>query len=188
MQKNLSSYELFHEVFFEYYKPLCQYALTLIKEPHDSEDIVQEVLLRIWEKRQDLLDKKEIKFYLFTAVHNNCLTSQEKKKKLVTVEYTGQEKISDLPAYAIEKNSEPDISSLVEEALDRLPPKCREVFVLSRISKLTYQQIADISGISVKTVENQMGKALRVMRAFLKEKQVLGVNSILFFSIMAMLQ
>jgi RNA polymerase sigma-70 factor (ECF subfamily) len=50
MQKNLSSYELFHEVFFEYYKPLCQYAFTLIKEPHDSEDIVQEVLLRIWKK------------------------------------------------------------------------------------------------------------------------------------------
>ncbi|MEO6733450.1 MAG: RNA polymerase sigma-70 factor [Ferruginibacter sp.] len=188
MQKSLSSYELFQQVFFEHYKPLCQYALTLTKDPHDCEDIVQEVLLRIWEKRQDLLDKKEIKFYLFTAVHNNCITSQGKKRKLFTVEYTGQEKISDSPVFSIEKKAELDVNELVKEALDRLPPKCREVFVLSRLSNLTYHQIAALLGISVKTVENQMGKAIRMMRSFLKEQQALSISSTLFISLIAMVR
>lgn len=173
MQNDLSPYQLFQEVFYRFYKPLCQYAGSIVQEPHACEDIVQEIFLKIWEKKQELLPKEEIRFYLFRAVHNNCLTFLEKNKKnafspLTGLENTGMDEV--LPG--TRRMPEPDINSLVAEALNRLPPKCREVFLLSRVSKLTYQQVAATLGISVKTVENQMGKAIGVMRNFVKEKKV----------------
>lgn len=172
MQQNAESYQMFRKVFFEQYKPLCQYALTLVKEPDTCEDIVQDILLKVWEKKQDLLGKEEIRFYLFAAVRNNCLTVLEKKKKLVVVELTGYEKNSHNEEGAANAAVDADTNELVEEALSRLPPKCREVFMMSRISKLTYREIADALGISVKTVENQMGKALGIIRLFMKERWV----------------
>jgi len=65
---------------------------------------------------------------------------------------------------------ETDFDTLLKNALENLPPKCREVFVLSRVSNLTYKQIGDSLGISIKTVENQMGKALKILRAYVRQK------------------
>jgi RNA polymerase sigma-70 factor (family 1) len=151
------------------YAPLCRYALTLVKEPHICEDIVQESFLRIWEKRQDLIGTRGLSYYLYTAVRNNCLTFLEKQKKTVTGAITGD--------IAADAPTEPDIQpevdydTLFRNAVEQLPPRCREVFVLSRVSGLTYQQIGDTLGISVKTVENQMGKALKMLRSFIRQKQ-----------------
>ena len=76
-----------------------------------------------------------------------------------------------------------DYEGLLEKAIGRLPPKCREVFVLSRFSNMTYKQIAASLNISVKTVENQLGKALKIMRLFLKEKGIYFVYLVAgFFS------
>ena len=172
MQQNAESYQLFRKVFFEQYKPLCQYALTMVKEPDTCEDIVQDIMLKVWEKKQALLGKEEIRFYLFAAVRNNCLTVLAKKKKLVMVELTGHEKHSHDEESGANATAHTDTNALVEEALSKLPPKCREVFMMSRISKLTYREIADALSISVKTVENQMGKALGIIRQFIKERWV----------------
>ena len=173
MQDQPSLYDQFHQAFDEYYESLCKYAFTLTKETHACEDIVQEIFLHVWEKRKDLVGTSKLQYYLFTAVRNNCYTYLEKSRKSVITELTGDEGIKDTPpSEEKEGNSKPDFRVMVKEALDRLPPRCREVFVLSRISKLTYQQIADTLNISVKTVENQMIKALRMMREFVKNRNV----------------
>ncbi|MEO6549485.1 MAG: RNA polymerase sigma-70 factor [Ferruginibacter sp.] len=185
MHKIHPAYQLFQNSFYEYYKPLCKYAYTFVKDSDTIEDIVQEILMKVWEKKQDLLGKNELRFYLFTAVKNNCLTYLEKKKKLIITGLTGNEKTGNNVEYPFETNVDIDFSLLLEEAFERLPPKCREVFLLSRISKQTYQQIADTSGISIKTVENQMGKALSIMRAFIREKQSSLINWLLFFYFLA---
>ncbi len=95
---------------------------------------------------------------------------------------TGQEVMQPAPELYSTENVETDFRMLMQAALDRLPPKCREVFVLSRMGKLTYQEIADTRGISVKTVENQMGKALRILRNFIRERQ--AYLPIVLFSIL----
>ena len=184
MQEEKALYQSFHQAFIQHYESLCQYAYALVKEPQASEDIVQEIFVRIWEKKKDLIGNPDLKFYLFTAVRNNCITYTQKNKKSPVTSLTGQE-IAIAPANPLpEKKAEKSFEELLEEGLDRLPPRCREVFELSRISKLTYQQIADTLGISVKTVEDQMGKALSVLRMYVKEKQVNFVSLPLIFSLM----
>jgi len=76
---------------------------------------------------------------------------------------------------------ESDYDTLLKKALENLPPKCREVFVLSRVSNLTYKQISESLGISIKTVENQMGKALKILRAYIRQKQGLPVIACIIF-------
>lgn len=174
-------YRLYQEVFFKYYEPLCRYAFTLVKEPHSCEDIVQETFLRVWEKKQNLIGSDELTWYLYTAIRNNCLSFIEKRQKTVLGDVNSHEitEIAYERPQAIAK--ETDFDTLLKNALANLPPKCREVFVLSRVSKLTYKQISDSLGISIKTVENQMGKALKILRAYLKEKQGLYTIASLVF-------
>lgn len=176
-----TKYQLFQQAFYKYYEPLCRYAFALVKEYDSCEDIVQETFLRVWEKKQELVGTNDLNFYLFGAVRNNCLSFLEKKQKNIISELTGDE-VADPPMEkAPEKESGKDYNTLLQEAMDNLPPKCREVFVLSRVSGLTYQQISETLDISVKTVENHMGKALRILRSFIRGKQACLVPLALYF-------
>lgn len=167
-----TTYDQFHTVFEEYYNSLCNYAFNYVKELSSSEDIVQEVFVRIWEKRQDIIASETLRFYLFTAVRNNCLTHLQKEKKAAIVELNDYDAAEEQKTFSEEMKPETDYKAQLTSAMDQLPPKCREVFVLSRISKQSYKEIATTLDISVKTVENQMGKALKVIRGFLKENNV----------------
>ncbi|WP_205513798.1 RNA polymerase sigma-70 factor [Longitalea arenae] len=181
MQAPEQLYRKFQESFYKHYEPLCKYAFTIVKEPHSCEDIVQETFLRVWEKKQNLIGSEELTWYLYTAVRNNCLSFQEKKQKTVLGEVNEQE-IVETPAERPQPpTKETDFDTLLKDALDRLPPKCREVFVLSRVSNLTYKQIGDSLGISVKTVENQMGKALKILRSYIRQKQGLIIIACIIF-------
>lgn len=152
-----------------------------MKETPTCEDIVQEIFLHIWEKKQQLIGSGELRFYLYTAVRNNCYTHLQKNKKSLVTPLSGQETSIPLVEAAAKENKEKDFDSLMKEALEQLPPRCREVFVLSRVEKLTYQQIADRLNISAKTVENQIGKALKVLRNFVKKnRQNITVITLLF--------
>jgi RNA polymerase sigma-70 factor (family 1) len=182
MQEPEQLYRLFQEIFYKHYEPLCKYAFTIVKEPHSCEDIVQETFLRIWEKKQNLIGSEELTWYMYTAIRNNCLSFIEKKQKTVLGDFNGQE-IIDTPGERPSPTAkETDYDTLLKEALTNLPPKCREVFVLSRVSNLTYKQIGDSLGISIKTVENQMGKALKILRAYIKQKQ--GIPAIISIFLM----
>jgi RNA polymerase sigma-70 factor (ECF subfamily) len=139
---------------------------------HSCEDIVQETFLRIWEKKQNLIGSGDLPFYLYAAIRNNCLTHLQKQQKTVLRDIEVQELTETPGEKPRSDNPEADYDTLLKNALDNLPPKCREVFMLSRISGLTYQQIGQTLDISVKTVENQMCKALKILRAFIKQKHV----------------
>jgi RNA polymerase sigma-70 factor (family 1) len=176
-----TKYQLFQQAFYQHYEPLCRYANTLVKEYDSCEDIVQETFLRVWEKKQELIGTDGLNFYLFGAVRNNCLSFLEKRQKNIISEFRGEE-LAEMP---VEKSpgmdTGKDYNTLLQEAMEHLPPKCREVFVLSRVSDLTYQQISDTLNISIKTVENHMGKALRILRSFVRGKQVCILTLTLLF-------
>lgn len=168
----LETYNSFEVVFKSHYERLCGYAYTFLKDEATSEDIVQEVFIKIWEQRRDLIGSDQLKFYLFASVRNNSLTAIAKNKRGALVEL-GEEDISEditIKMEPADRGVEPRI--LLAKAMEQLPPKCREVFMLSRLSGQTYQQIADCLGISIKTVENQMGKAIRILRVFAKENRI----------------
>ncbi len=165
-------YQSFQKVFEQHYNALCNYAYSFLKDESSSEDVVQEVFIRIWEKKQELIQAEAIRFYLFTSVRNNCLTALQKEKKAAMVELK-EYNIADTDAAApMEGQPEKDYTAQLAAAMNQLPQKCREVFELSRISKLSYKEIADTLEISVKTVENQIGKALKILRAYLKSQHV----------------
>jgi RNA polymerase sigma-70 factor (ECF subfamily) len=184
MQEPEQLYQIFQEIFYKYYEPLCKYAFTIVKEPHSCEDIVQETFLRIWEKKQNLIGSEELTWYLYTAIRNNCLSFLEKKQKTVLGDFNGQEIIDTPGESPAPLATEADYDTLLKKALENLPPKCREVFVLSRVSNLTYKQISDSLGISIKTVENQMGKALKILRSYIRQKQGLPVILCIIFLIL----
>ena len=185
MQEPEQLYRLYQETFYKYYEPLCRYAFTIVKEPHSCEDIVQETFLRVWEKKQNLIGSEELTWYLYTAIRNNCLSFLDKKQRVVLGEFSGQEIIETPGERPAANVKETDFETLLKAALENLPPKCREVFVLSRVSNLTYKQISDTLGISIKTVENQMGKALKILRAYIRQKQEIPVIASIFFMILS---
>ncbi|HEY6902408.1 MAG TPA: RNA polymerase sigma-70 factor [Puia sp.] len=165
-------YRQFQTVFRTYYNQLCNYALTFTKDEDVCEDIVQDLFIKVWEQRRGLLRETSIRYYLFTAVRNNCISWLRKEKQQGTVRLTSQESPAVTPDYSKETaGGEKDERHLIEQAIARLPPKCKEVFLLSRFGKLSYREIASSLGISEKTVENQLGKALKMLRAFLKESR-----------------
>lgn len=154
----------FDEVFLKHFKSLHAYALAIIKEKDDAEEIVQNVFYKIWTKRSQLKTDGFLKSFLYRSVHNESLNyiKHQKVRTNFNVRYAGniQQDIgnlnSEIMATELEKN--------IHAAINELPEKCRNVFQLSRFDQLKYQEIAETLNISIKTVENQMGKALKILR------------------------
>ena len=156
------------EMFFrQHYNHLCNYANSFIKDRDEAEEIVQNAFSSLWEKRQSLNITSSVKSYMFSMVHNRCLNfiKHEKVKKKHASEMLNvmQEANEDSSLQANE------LERRVFKALQTLPEKCRMVFKLSRFEELKYVEIAERMNISVKTVENQMGKALKLMREQLRD-------------------
>ena len=158
------------EMFFKtYYQPLCNYAYTFIQDKDEAEEIVQSAFLSVWEKRESLDIKTSLKSYLYTMVRNtslNVIKHEKIKQKYVGEALAVNERTHDGVAQSV-------LSSELEErihlAMQVLPEQCRLVFKLSRFEELKYSEIAEQLNISIKTVENHMGKALKIMREQLKD-------------------
>lgn len=164
-------YSTFEALFKEHYNTLANYAFSILKNKENAEDVVQDVFVKLWQNTPGIINTPQVKFYLLTAIKNNCISILRKESGKVFV----QPEDAHLPANAEPARQEPgheDIPELINRALSTLPPQCLVIFRMSRFGKLTYQQIADELGLSVKTVENQVGKALRTMREYAKQHNI----------------
>lgn len=164
------SEKAFEWLFKAHFDSLHAYAYTFLKDDEVAEEIVQNVFCRIWEKRYQLKTDGSLKAYLYRAVHNESLNylKHQKVKASFGVYYAGQLQ-QDEEENASRKLMTAELQQRIDNAISELPQQCRIIFQLSRFELLKYQQIADHMGLSVKTVENQMGKALRMMREKLAE-------------------
>lgn len=147
-----------------YYSTLCNFSLSMVKNTDLAEELVADIFFILWRDCKHLDVKKNLRAYLFTAVRNKSLEVIRKEQKSADI-HTGL----DLPHLSHET---PETSLLYNElnlhyqkAYEALPEKCRQVFKLHKIDGLSYQEISDILAISIKTVENQMAKALKLIRA-----------------------
>ena len=168
------SYEL---IFRRYYNDLCNYACSLFKDMDRAEEVVQDVFVKFWEKRGSITIHSSLKAYLFRAVYNTGLNELEKMKKTESLSEENVQIAGDVHTSTGELK---ELEKRIEASLMELPEKCRMVFKLSRYRNLKYKEIAEVLNISVKTVENQMGKALGIMRQNLSEYLSL-VLAFLFF-------
>jgi RNA polymerase sigma-70 factor (ECF subfamily) len=158
----------YETIFRTWYQVLCNYACSLIKDMDEAEEVVQNVFYTIWKKREEL-EIGSIKAYLYRAVHNDCLNKIKHAKIKMNYaqdyKHTAQAGLDSSTQLLNAK----ELSVKIHEAIDSLPEQCGLVFRLNRFENKKYSEIASELGISVKTVENHMGKALKIMRERLKD-------------------
>jgi RNA polymerase sigma-70 factor, ECF subfamily len=159
----------FEMIFKTYYQPLCSYAFTFLHDKEEAEEIVQSTFLSVWEKHEAIAIRTAVKPYLYAMVRNACLNviKHEKIKQKHAVEEIAMAAHSHESVAQAVASSE--LEGKIQQAMEKLPEQCRLVFKLSRFEELKYSEIAEQLEISVKTVENHMGKALKIMREQLKD-------------------
>ncbi len=163
----------FEKLYKLYYPKMFAFAKNYVPANEDAENIVQDVFLTLWERKEEIEISFTLTTYLFTLVKNRCLNFL--RHKLIEEEYNSQmKKELGFKLYALEVfdysyQSEEELQEIIRRALDALPERCREVFIKSRIEGLKYKEISDELGISVNTVENQIVTALRKLRVALKD-------------------
>jgi len=163
--------EQFEQVFKTQFKGLHSYAYTILHNVSEAEEIVQVVFYKLWEKRSEIDIHSSVKAYLYRSVHNKCLNHlKHQKVKTEHKRYAMQaQKGHTEESHSADRLSSRDLEEKIRQALNELPEQCRTIFQLSRFESMKYQEIAGQLGLSVKTVENQMGKALKRMRIKLAE-------------------
>jgi len=153
----------FDELFRAWYPSLVRASESIVRSRAVAEEIVQDVLLELWKRREKLADESSPQAYLFQSTRNRALNHirHERVEQKSEPELIRQTEMS---ASAHSQLVEEEIEAALKTAVSELPDRCREVFELSRTHGLKYAEIATTLGISVKTVEAQMGKALRTLR------------------------
>ena len=160
-QGNESSFE---QLFRAFYPRLCAYARTILSDNDEAEEVVQSLFCRLWEQRATLEVTTSVQAYLFRAVRNASLNQIKKVQIRDAYKTMNLEEINQNPEVQTDLATTEDLRQRIEKAIADLPEQCRLIFKMSRFEELKYREIADSLGISVKTVENQMGKALKILR------------------------
>jgi RNA polymerase sigma-70 factor (ECF subfamily) len=154
----------FELLFRSSYVSLVRYAKTLIKDHDTAEEIVQDLFFRIWQDKEKLHIESSLNGYLFRSVHNRCLHFIEHNKvverhaeEILYHQSEVQESPSDILNYK-------ELQEKIARILERLPERCGKIFTMSRFEGLKYNEIAEKLSVSVKTVEANMGRALKEFR------------------------
>jgi RNA polymerase sigma-70 factor (ECF subfamily) len=160
----LSQQPTFEEIYKKYRPALMQFALSITRSVTDAEEVVNDVFIAIWERHRDLLGMEALKSYLFRAVKNRSL-NQIKRTRLPFDSMKDEMPVASKEFNALEHLEAKESTAKINQLIDKLPTKCKQVFLFSRMHELSYKEIAELMDISPKTVENQIGLALK----FLKE-------------------
>ena len=161
--------QAFEWLFRQYYEKLCQWAYHYLRDLESSEEVVQDLYYNLWRKRASMEFHASVKSYLYKAVSNNCKMLIRKKGRHTAIE-------ADLASQNPGSVTEPEellevkeIREVVTKTLEELPEKPAQIFRMSRYEGLKYREIAEKLSISIKTVEANMGKALKIFRKNLQE-------------------
>lgn len=155
-------------LFKSHYSGLCGYVLRIVNSKSGAEDIIQNLMMQLWDKRKQIYIQTSVKAYLYRAAHNAALNVVKREQKIERPDFQASDFQENSGLCVMPQNeSMSSLQKKIAEAINALPDKCRLVFLLSREKNLKYQEIAEALEISVKTVENHMSKALKIMHAHL---------------------
>jgi RNA polymerase sigma-70 factor (ECF subfamily) len=155
--------KLFNESFNQHFDALHRYAYTLLKDSDRASDAVQHVFIKWWENQTAVADLQEARKYLFTAVYRSCLNviRNEKVKQEHALAYSQEQMATTHFQDGMEVE---ELNQKIKQVIEDLPSQCRLIFCMSRLEEKKYSEIAADLNLSVKTVEAQMGKALKILR------------------------
>lgn len=172
----------FEKIFRRYYKRLYHFSIGFVGEK-EAEDVVQSVFLKIWIKKEEWNLHCSLKKYLFTAVRNEALNIIRHREieieniDAVTRLYRDLKKSS----YPEENSDTERLIHIINDGIEKLPPRCREIFILSRKNGLSYSEIADVLNITLPTVGTQMGRALKSLKSHLSDYLAILIPILTFF-------
>jgi RNA polymerase sigma-70 factor, ECF subfamily len=158
-------YRAFERLFKQYYRPVCAYAIKILNNPEIAEEVASDVFFKLWRNRERIEIQSSFDSYLFRAVRNQCFDYLKSQPKMPDLD------IAEVPFELLTTTPSPEqemvyweLYEKVEEAIEQLPPQCKLIFRMSRDEGFKYREIAEKLGLSVKTVETQMGRALKHLR------------------------
>jgi RNA polymerase sigma-70 factor (family 1) len=158
---SLDDQQAYKELFTSLYSYLYHFARTLVRSKESAEEIVSDVFIKVWEKRKELRKIDNLKVYLYVTTRNMAFNYLDKQKRTAT------DPLEEIPTEFTSVYFDPeqlmitaDMLTLIQKAIDQLPPKCRMIFKLAKEDGLKYREVAEILNVSVKTVENQLAIAL----------------------------
>lgn len=159
----------FEELFRSYFTPLCSFAQKFVNDSDEAKDIVHNVFINLWTKRDEIDIGSSLKSYLFQGVQNRSLNYIRDNKRLVQFDTPQSE--AELNNYLESRDhlESSEAESRINSALDGLPEKCKEIFLMNRFDGFKYREIAEKLNISIKTVETQMSRALKTLREKLSD-------------------
>lgn len=150
----------FSEYYHNYYRPLCLHALHFMGDTDEAEDIVQETFVSFWDKRGQLESIQSVKAYLYAAVRNNCLTKIRDAKPTTPID----DGFMDDSFSEEEQVERAEMEARIWKMIDELPERRREVFLMAKRDGMRYKNIAEQTGLTVKTVENHVLRAMQSLR------------------------
>lgn len=156
----------FEELFKSQYEPLVQFTYKYLNDIDEAEEVVQETFYKLWEKSREIDIEISLKSYLYQSVRNASLNII--KHKSVERKYI-KDSLHNKENSTVNFMEIDELKTKISEAVSQLPPACKEVFELSRYEQKKHKEIAEQLNISVKTVENHVGKALKILKKSLKE-------------------
>ncbi len=159
--------EIYQSVFNLHFENLCKYAFTIVRDADDAKDVVQALFMKMWEKKDELVIASTLKSYLYKAVHNLCLNKLEHREVRLKFQTRDGSKTGDVQHPEVFPD---ELEVRIKTIIQNLPPQCRTIFMMSRYEEMKYAEIAAALGISVNTIENQVSKALRILRDNLREQ------------------
>ncbi len=157
-----------NSIYLELYAGLHRYAFTFVQDTALAEEMVHQVFLKLLERQAPIIIHTSVKSYLYRSVYHECLNhlKQQKTRQVVQLDNLTDATHTETPVAKLQYN---ELETQVHAAISDLPEQCRTIFQLSRFEELKYHQIATQLGLSVKTVETQMSRALKKLRISLAD-------------------
>lgn len=165
---NKGNKDVFSLLFKKYYKDLVLFAGNILQDKERCEDIVQDIFVKLWENRNTLAIETSLKSFLLKSVKNGCLDELRHRKTIKEYEtyvLAYSERVLNTGDYVLYSN----LKSHLDKALEKLPEVCREAFVMNRFEGLKYREISEKLEVSERTVEVRIGKAIGLLRIYLKD-------------------
>ncbi len=162
----------FHQMFQQWHQLLAGYVFRITESRELTEEIVQDVFLKIWMTRETLGEIENFKHYLLVVSRNQCF---DVLKKQLRQEQQKREWERDHKLKAVQEDPTPDFSSLIDEAIESLPPRRKEVYLLSRHERLTYQEVADRLGISKESVKTHLKLASDSISTYIRSRLICSI-------------
>ena len=165
MEKEKHIKQQYEQLFRVYFTPLTYFAQKYVSDLDTAKEVVHNVFIKVWEKREGFDFEQSAKSYLYTSVYNRSLNYLRDQKKFAPEE----EALHSDQGINNDHLEAAELEAKIWQVINDLPQKCRAIFIANRFDGRKYAEIAEEKGISVKTVETQMSKALKALRDHLKD-------------------